>query len=165
MSPSPPLRKSGKDAPFEAGLLTHGRNADLLSAPSHPLRQWLFVADFVAVYSCEGSGGFAPLFPLTSGASWLSKTEMPKHSALLQSSPPKQSQVQQVVQFTKRELTKWVEAVNSQKNTNALDLLCRRSRASQSLLFAGPGNCCFIETERSHYADFSTRRHSPFPGA
>src|ERR1044072_592609 len=36
MSPSPPLRKSGKDAPFEAGLLTHGLNADLLSAPSHP---------------------------------------------------------------------------------------------------------------------------------
>jgi len=32
MSPSPPLRKSGKDAPFEAGLLTHGLNADLLSA-------------------------------------------------------------------------------------------------------------------------------------
>lgn len=78
MSPSPPLRKSGKDAPFEAGLLTHGLNADLLSAPSHPLGQWLFVADFVAVYSCEGSGGFAPLFPLTSGASSLSKTGMRK---------------------------------------------------------------------------------------
>lgn len=42
MSPSPPLRKSGKDAPFEAGLLTHGLNTDLLSAPSHPVGQWLF---------------------------------------------------------------------------------------------------------------------------
>src|SRR6185369_10493946 len=76
MSPSPPLRKSGKDAPFEAGLLTHGLNTDLLSAPSHPVGQWLFVADFVAVHSCEGSGGFAPLFPLTSSASCLSKTGM-----------------------------------------------------------------------------------------
>src|SRR6478735_11940866 len=75
MSPSPPLRKSGKDAPFEAGLLTHGLNADLLSAPSHPDGTVAFVADFVAVHSCEGSGGFAPLFPLTSSASWLSKTE------------------------------------------------------------------------------------------
>ena len=75
MSPSPPLRKSDKDAPLEAGLLTHGLNADLLSAPSHPLGQWLFVADFVAVYSCEGSGGFAPRFPLTSSASWLSRAE------------------------------------------------------------------------------------------
>jgi hypothetical protein len=76
MSPSPPLRKSGKDAPFEAGLLTHGLHTDLLSAPSHPVGQWLFVADFVAVHSCEGSGGFAPLFPLTSSASYLSKTAM-----------------------------------------------------------------------------------------
>ena len=75
MSPSPPLRKSGKDAPFEAGLLTHGRNADLLSAPSHPSGTVAFVADFVAAYSCEGSGGFAPRFPLTSSASWLSKAE------------------------------------------------------------------------------------------
>ncbi len=52
----------------------YGRNADLLSAPSHPQGQWLFVADFVAVHSCEGSGGIAPLFPLTSGASWLSNS-------------------------------------------------------------------------------------------
>src|ERR1041384_438039 len=81
MSPSPPLRKSGKDAPFEAGLLTHGLNADLLSAPSHPVGQWLFVADFVAVHSCEGSGGFAPLFPLTSDASCFQKTRM-QRSAL-----------------------------------------------------------------------------------
>ena len=97
MSPSPPLRKSGKDAPFEAGLLTHGQNADLLSAPSHPLRQWLFVADFVAVYSCEGSGGFAPLFPLTSSASWFIKYGDAK-SALRSSdlSPVKQSEFQQV---------------------------------------------------------------------
>src|SRR5882724_3173725 len=29
----------------------------------------LFIADFVAVHSCEGSGGVAPLFPLTSDAS------------------------------------------------------------------------------------------------
>jgi len=76
MSPSPPLRKSGKDAPFEAGLLTYSLNTDLLSAPSHPSGTVAFVADFVAVYSCEGSGGFAPLFPLTSSASWLSKTGM-----------------------------------------------------------------------------------------
>lgn len=132
MSPSPPLRKSGKDARFEAGLLTHGRNADLLSAPSHPLRQWLFVADFVAVYSCEGSGGFAPLFPLTSGGSWLSKTGMPK-SALrsCKFSPFKQSEFQQV------ELVydAGIDGMGGggeldSKNTNALDLLCRRSRAS-----------------------------------
>src|SRR6185503_12625386 len=76
MSPSPPLRKSGKDTPFEAGLLTHGLPTDLLSAPSHPVGQWLFVADFVAVHSCEGSGGFAPLFPLTSSASCFQKTRM-----------------------------------------------------------------------------------------
>jgi len=30
MSPSPPLRKSGIDAPFEAGLLTHGLNTELI---------------------------------------------------------------------------------------------------------------------------------------
>ena len=96
MSPSPPLRKSGKDALFEAGLLTHGLNADLLSAPSHPMGQWLFVADFVAVHSCEGSGGFAPLFPFTSNASWLSKTEMQECSTPLQSSHVKQSEFQQV---------------------------------------------------------------------
>src|SRR6267142_4569334 len=87
VSPSPPLRKSGKDALFEAGLLTHGLNTDLLSSPSHPVGQWLFVADFVAVHSCEGSGGFAPLFPLTSNASWLSKPGMQKCSTPLQSSP------------------------------------------------------------------------------
>lgn len=81
MSPSPPLRKSVKDAPFEAGLLTYGLKTDLLSAPSHPGGTVASVADFVAVHSCEGSGGFAPLFPLTSGASWLSKTEAgrPEH--------------------------------------------------------------------------------------
>ena len=72
MSPSPSLRRSGKDAQKEAGLLTHGQTTDLLSAPSHPVGQWLFIADFVAVHSCEGSGGIAPLFPLTSNASWLS---------------------------------------------------------------------------------------------
>jgi len=51
--------------------------------PIH-LGQWLFVADFVAVHSCEGSGGFAPLFPLTSGASWLSTTGVAwEHEALV----------------------------------------------------------------------------------
>src|SRR5216684_957494 len=39
-----------------------------------------FVADFVAVYSCEGSGGIAPLFPLTSSASWLSKKRSAKNA-------------------------------------------------------------------------------------
>jgi len=38
--------------------------------------QWLFVADFVAVHSCEGSGGITPLFPLTSSASWFIKEEI-----------------------------------------------------------------------------------------
>src|SRR5215217_2099076 len=96
MSPSPPLRKSGKDAPFEAGLLTYSLNTDLLSAPSHPSGTVAFVADFVAVYSCEGSGGFAPLFPLTSSASWLSKTGMQELSGLSRSFPVKQSEFQQV---------------------------------------------------------------------
>jgi hypothetical protein len=75
MSPSPPLRRIGKDALFEVGLLTPAALTYLLSAPSHPL--WdsgSGAADFVAVYSCEGSGGFAPLFPYTSGASWLAET-------------------------------------------------------------------------------------------
>src|SRR6266699_4517727 len=70
VSPSPPLRKSGKDA------LLRGRSPDsrpkcLSYSPRLPIHlgQWLFVADFVAVHSCEGSGGIAPLFPLTSGAS------------------------------------------------------------------------------------------------
>jgi len=35
-----------KDAPFEAGLLTHGLHTDLLSAPSHPVGQWLFRRGF-----------------------------------------------------------------------------------------------------------------------
>ena len=97
MSPSPPLRKSGKDAPFEAGLLTHGLNTDLLSAPSHPVGQWLFVADFVAVHSCEGSGGLTPLFPLTSSASWLSKKRDAKSGDLSCSLfPVKQSEFQQI---------------------------------------------------------------------
>lgn len=132
MSPSPPLRKSGKDAPFEAGLLTHGLNADLLSAPSHPLRQWLFVADFVAVHSCEGSGGLAPLFPLTSSASWLSKTGMPK-SALrfCNFSPVKQSEFQEVNVVHEAGIDGMGRGGElDSKNTNALDLLCRRSRAS-----------------------------------
>src|SRR5260370_25801269 len=69
-SPSPPLRKSVKDALLEAGLLTYGQNAGLLSAPSGPIGDSGFsVADFVAVYSCEGSGGFTPHFPYASGAS------------------------------------------------------------------------------------------------
>ena len=96
MSPSPPLRKSGKDAPLEAGLLTHGLNTDLLSAPSHPLGQWLFVADFVAVHSCEGSGGFAPLFPLTSNASCLSRRDAKSALGSCNLSPVKQSELQQV---------------------------------------------------------------------
>jgi hypothetical protein len=33
------------------------------------------VADFVAVHSCEGSGGITPRFPHTPGASGLSKRE------------------------------------------------------------------------------------------
>jgi len=74
---------------FEAGLLTYGLNTDLLSAPSHPVGQWLVIADFVAIHSCEGSGGVAPLFPLTSNASWLSKTRMQERSTRLQSSPVK----------------------------------------------------------------------------
>jgi len=45
--------------------------------PIH-LGQWLFVADFVAVHSCEGSGGITPRFPLTSGASCLSKRKLPE---------------------------------------------------------------------------------------
>lgn len=132
MSPSPPLRKSGKDAPFEAGLLTHGQNADLLSAPSHPLRQWLFVADFVAVYSCEGSGGFAPLFPLTSSASWLSKTGMQRAPcALCSLSPVKHSEFQQVELVYDAGIDGLGRGGElDSKNTNALDLLCRRSRAS-----------------------------------
>jgi hypothetical protein len=74
VSPSPPLRKSVKEALSEAGLLTHGQNAVLFSAPSHPMWDGGFsIADFVAVHSCEGSGGIAPLFPHTSGASWLLK--------------------------------------------------------------------------------------------
>src|SRR6185295_7868925 len=58
---------------FEVGLLTYGLNIDLLSAPSRPWDSG-FVADFVAVHSCEGSGGFAPLFPLTSDASCFQRT-------------------------------------------------------------------------------------------
>ncbi len=87
MSPSLPLRKSGKDALFEAGLLTYGPSTDLLSAPSHPVGTVAFRADFVAVHSCEGSGGFAPLFPLTFNASDLSKTGMQERSTPLRSSP------------------------------------------------------------------------------
>jgi hypothetical protein len=37
-----------------------------------------FVADFVAVHSCEGSGGIAPLFPLASSASRFIKEEIGK---------------------------------------------------------------------------------------
>jgi len=59
--------------------------------PIH-LGQWLFVADFVAVHSCEGSGGFTPRFPLTSGASCFIKDRSCwKHEAnrnLLRSNNP-----------------------------------------------------------------------------
>src|SRR5882724_1995570 len=47
-----------------------GRSPDLrpnflptLRAFPSVVGQWLLVADFVAVHSCEGSGGVAPLFP------------------------------------------------------------------------------------------------------
>jgi hypothetical protein len=105
----------------------------LTYSPRLPI-QWdsgFFVADFVAVHSCEGSGGFAPLFPLTSNASELSKRGC--KSALHPCNLPlvTQSEFQQVEVFTKRELTAWVEALNwSAEIENALDLLRRRSRAS-----------------------------------
>src|SRR2546423_10607470 len=59
---------------FEAGLLTHGLL--LTYSPRLPilLDSGFFVADFVAVHSCEGSGGFVPLFPLPSSDSCFSKT-------------------------------------------------------------------------------------------
>src|SRR6266850_4572806 len=128
MSPSPPLRKSGKDAPLEAGLLTHGPNTDLLSAPSHPLGQWLFVADFVAVHSCEGSGGFAPLFPLTSNASCLSRRDAKSALCSCNFSPVKQSELQQVGLFTKRELTEWEEAVNWTAKIQTPSISCVEDR-------------------------------------
>jgi len=89
--------------------------------------QWLFVADFVAVHSCEGSGGIAPLFPLTSNASWLSETEMQERSRPLQSSPVERSEFQQVELIYEAE----IDGVGrggelDSKNTNALDLLCKK---------------------------------------
>src|SRR6266850_7665228 len=63
VSPSPPLRKSGKDALFEAGLLTHGLNTDLLSAPSHPLRQWLFRRGFRCRLQLRGQWRFCTALP------------------------------------------------------------------------------------------------------
>jgi len=63
MSPSPPLRKSGKDALFEAGLLTHGLNTDLLSAPSHPVGQWLFRRGFRCRSQLRGQWRFCTALP------------------------------------------------------------------------------------------------------
>lgn len=82
-SPSPPLRKSGKDA------LSRSRSPDSRPNYTPTLRafpssgQWLYVADFVAGHSCEGSGGITPLFPLTSGASWFIKREWQRPRNLL----------------------------------------------------------------------------------
>lgn len=63
MSPYPPLRKIGKDALLEVGLLT---SALVAYSPRLPIRFGTVaqLADFVAVYSCEGSGGISPHFPL-----------------------------------------------------------------------------------------------------
>jgi hypothetical protein len=48
------------------------------------------------------------------------------------------------------------------QNKDALDLLCRRSRASQSLLLPCQVICPTAETRWDRYADLSARRHSPF---
>src|SRR6266446_6445531 len=97
VSPSPPLRKSGKDA------LLRGRSPDSRPKYLPTLRAFpsiwdsgFFVADFVAVHSCEGSGGITPLFPLTSGASWLSKRKVAKSTETLAVFPVKRSEFQQV---------------------------------------------------------------------
>jgi hypothetical protein len=44
------------------------------------------VADFVAVHSCEGSGGIAPLFPHTSAASGYQRENAKNPQDSLQSS-------------------------------------------------------------------------------
>ena len=64
MSPSPPLRKSGKDALFEAGLLTNGLNTDLLSAPSHPVGQWLIRRGFRCRSQLRGQWRFCTALPV-----------------------------------------------------------------------------------------------------
>ena len=63
MSPSPPLRKSGKDAPFEAGVLIYGLHTDLLSAPSHPVGQWLFRSEFRCRSQLRGQWRFCTALP------------------------------------------------------------------------------------------------------
>jgi hypothetical protein len=55
-----------------------------------------FVTDFVAVHSCEGSGGIAPLFPLASSASWLSRQRCKSAERFCNFSPVKQFEFQQV---------------------------------------------------------------------
>src|SRR5712692_4229061 len=46
------------------------------------------VADFVAVYSCEGSGGIAPLFPHTSGASVIKEESSKEFGTLFPNPSP-----------------------------------------------------------------------------
>ena len=54
------------EAPW-AGLLTYGFEPTFRAFP--PRLSSGVVADFVAVHSCEGSGGVSPRFPRTLGAS------------------------------------------------------------------------------------------------
>ena len=132
MSPSPPLRKSGKDAPFEAGLLTHGLNTDLLSAPSHPCGTVAFRRGFRCRLQLRGQWRFYTALP---AHLWrivvIKDRDAKERSALLQSSPVKQSEFQQVELIYEAGIDGMGRGGElDSKNTNALDLLCRRSRAS-----------------------------------
>ena len=58
-----PLPFGGMKDALQAGLLTAALECLLSAAFPFQMKQWLEIADFVAVYSCEGSGGFQPRFP------------------------------------------------------------------------------------------------------
>src|SRR5437870_2163968 len=113
MSPSPPLRKSGKDAPFEAGVLTYGLHTDLLSAPSHPVGQWLFRREFRCRSQLRGQWRFlhrSSRSPRTHRVYQRGDAKSALCSCNL--SPVKHLDFNRLDCFMRRELTEWAETVN-----------------------------------------------------
>src|SRR5258705_8641331 len=104
----------------------------LLSAPSHPSGTVAFSSRISLPFTVARAVAAlhrSSRSPLAHRG--YQKGKLPRAQRLSQSSLSNGLNFNRLIQFTKRELTEWVEAVNwTAKKTNALDLLCRRSRAS-----------------------------------
>jgi len=128
MSPSPPLRKSGKDAPFEAGLLTHGLHWPTLRAfPScgtvafsSRISLPFTVARAVAVLHRSSRSPLAHRVYQRRGCK--------ERSMILQSFPCPNAGLQQVGLVTRRELTECVEAVNWTAKIQTPSISCVEDR-------------------------------------